>query len=162
MARITYTGTHPDGSTFGGWFESDTAEKFEGNERQEAGCSYALPEELYLTEDGLWILNRFVVANPDRSTYIWMPDQEAHAWLKDNNYPEVAKKYFERPKGGRPAIGDRLITTAPARMRNQIAALSEMYAEDMPDTVRRLLREALAHREAIGAPGSRDHLIAGH
>ncbi|MFE0472385.1 hypothetical protein ACFW2V_12295 [Streptomyces sp. NPDC058947] len=160
MARIAYTGTHPDGSTFGGWFESDTAERFEGNEQPED--SYALPEELYLTEDGSWILNQFVVANPDRSTYTLVSDQEAHTWLKENDYPEAAKKYFERPKGGRPQIGERLITTAPARMHNQIAALSEMYAEDMSNTVRRLLREALAHREAIGMPGSRDHLIAGH
>lgn len=160
MARIAYTDTHPDGSTFGGWFESDNAEKFEGNDQPEG--SYALPEELYLTDDGFWILNQVVIANPDRSTYTLVDADEARQWLEENNHPEAVQRYFERPKGGRPRIGERLITTAPARMHNQIAALSEMYAEDMPDTVRRLLREALAHREAIGAPGSRDHLIAGH
>jgi hypothetical protein len=40
-------------------------------------------------------------------------------------------------------------------VHNEIADLAEMYAEPMPDTIRRLLVEALEHRRVIGAPGSR-------
>jgi hypothetical protein len=160
MAYIEYTSTHPDGMQFGGIFNSENAIPFEGNDSDDG--TYALPETLYLHDSDVWILNRVIIGNPDRSTYTLVDADEARRWLEENNHPETVKRYFERPKGGRPRIGERLITTAPARMREQIAALSESYAEDMPDTVRRLLREALAHREAIGAPGSRDHLIAGH
>lgn len=153
MARIAYTGTHPDGMTFGGLFETESAEKFEGNDQPEE--SYALPEELYLSEDGYWILNQVVVASPDRSTYTLVSADDARAWLEANDHKEAVQRYFERPKGGRPRIGERLITTVPARMHNEIADLAELYAEDMPETVRRLLREALEHRRTIGAPGSR-------
>lgn len=156
MARISYTATE-GGMTVGGVFNSETAQSFVGNDPAPDG--YASPEELFLTDDGWWILNRVVdTGDPVRSTYELIQPDEARAWLTENNHPEAVKRYFERPKGGRPSIGDRLITTVPARMHNQIAVLSEMYAEDTPDTVRRLLREALAHREEIGAPGSSDYV----
>lgn len=161
MARISYTGTRPDGLTFGGVFDSDAAEMFEGNDPDPDG--YTSTEELFLTDDGWWILNRVIdTGDPIQSTYALIDADLARKWLIENGHPEAVKRYFERPKGGRPPIGERLNTSVPARMYNQIAALSEMYAEDLNDTVRRLLREALAHREEIGAPGSRDHLIAGH
>jgi hypothetical protein len=153
MARIAYTGKNEDGSEFGGLFESDMAERFEGNESDTGDeYDYSLPEELYLTDAGSWILNQATVANPDRNTYTALSPDEARAWLEANNHPEAAKRYF-RPRGGRPNIGERLITTAPARMIAQIADLAEEYDEDIPDTVRRLLREALTHRETIGILG---------
>jgi hypothetical protein len=156
MARVAYTGKHADGMEFGGLFETGNAEKFEGNESDYSNeYDYSLPDELYLTEDGAWILNQVVVGSPDRSTYTLLSADEARAWLEGNNHPEAVTRYFERPKGGRPKIGDRLITTAPARVHNEIADLAEMYAEPMPDTIRRLLIEALEHRRIIGAPGSR-------
>lgn len=155
MARITYTGTHPDGSTFGGLFDSDDAEWFEGNDSDPD--DYTMQEELYLTSDDRWILNRVVASDIDRSTYELITPERAREWLEENNYPEAVRRYFERPKGGRPRIGERLITRAPARMHNKIAVLAEMYGEDMPDTVRRLLDEALTHRETIGAPGSKGY-----
>lgn len=153
MARIAYTGTHPDGMTFGGLFDSDTAEVFEGNDPDPDG--YAMGEELFLS-GAAWILNRVTAGNPDRSTYELIEADEAREWLEENHHPEAVKRYFKNAKGGRPSIGERLVTRVPARTHNRIAALSELYAEDMPDTVRRLLDEALSHRETIGAPGSRD------
>jgi hypothetical protein len=156
MARIAYTGTDDSGMTIGGMFESDTAEKFDGNESNYADeHDYSLPEELYLTDSGSWILNQAVVASPDRSTYTRLSADEARAWLEANNHPEAVTRYFERPKGGRPKIGERVITTIPARLHNEIVDLSEMYAEDFPETLRRLLGEAIEHRRIIGAPGSR-------
>jgi hypothetical protein len=150
MARVAFNGTHDGGTYHGGWFETDNAEKFQGKDPD--FDSRSMTEHLYLTADGDWVLNE---ADGTDSTYTKLSADEAHAWLQENDHPEAAKRYFERPKGGRPKIGERLITTVPARMHNEIADLSEMYAEDMPETVRRLLGEALEHRRIIGAPGSR-------
>ncbi|MCX4799648.1 hypothetical protein OG497_37975 [Streptomyces sp. NBC_01242] len=150
MARVAFSTTHDGGRYHGGWFETDSAEVFEGKTPE--FDSRSMTEYLYLTADGDWFLNE---ASGEDTTYTRLDADDAHTWLKDNNHPEAAKRYFERPKGGRPKIGERLITTAPARMHNEIAELAEMYAEDMPETIRRLLCEALEHRRIIGAPGSR-------
>ncbi|MFE6000387.1 hypothetical protein ACFQ6C_26560 [Streptomyces sp. NPDC056454] len=150
MARVPFSTVYLGGNHHGGWFETDNAEVFEG--KDPAYDSGSMTEYLYLTADGDWLLNEATGSN---TIYTKQEADDAHEWLKDNNHPEAAKRYFERPKGGRPKIGDRLITTVPARMHNEIADLSEMYAEDMPETVRRLLGEALEHRRIIGAPGSR-------
>lgn len=148
------------GGVLSGLFDSDEAERFTGSfcpdGDRDSGTS---KEDLYLTNKGEWIRNHVVIKsvnglNEYTSTYTLATNEEAQDWLKEHDYPEAATRYFERPRGGRPKIGDKLITTVPARMHNEIAALSEMYDEDMPDTVRRLLTEALAHRETIGAPGS--------
>lgn len=154
MARIAYTGTYSDGMPFGGVFDSDSAESFEGNDPNPDG--YVMAEELFLTGSDTWILNQVTAGSPDRSTYEVISPDTAREWLDKNHHPEAVKRYFERSKGGRPGIGERLVTRVPARTYNQIAALSEMYAEELPETVRRLLSEALSHRETIGAPGSRD------
>jgi hypothetical protein len=153
MAVIAYEGEP------GGLFDSERAECFTGNfSPTDLHGSGTAKEDLYLTDKGHWIKNRVVLIAPDTSVYVLITDDEAHAWLKEHDYPEAAKRYFERPRGGRPRIGEKLITTVPARVHNEIADLAEMYAEDMPDTVRRLIDEALAHRAAIGAPGSRPNL----
>lgn len=159
MAIVAYSGNHADGSPFGRLFDTEEAELFAGDFCPlPDGSSGTAKEDLYLARNGDWVKNRVTLPSVgnDSSDYVRISPDEARSWLKNNNHPEAVKQYFERSKGGRPPIGDRLITTAPARMHNQIAVLSEMYAEDMPETVRRLLREALAHREEIGAPGSRD------
>ncbi|MGW7100309.1 hypothetical protein [Streptomyces sp. NPDC054838] len=150
MARVAFNGIH-NGCTYnGGWFETDDADMFEGKDPD--FDSRSMTEHLYLTADDDWVLNE---ANGSDSTYTKLDADDARTWLQENKHPEALKRYFERPKGGRPAIGERLITTVPARTHNEIADLSEMYAEDMPETIRRLLSEALEHRRIIGAPGSR-------
>ncbi|WP_405749494.1 hypothetical protein OG232_04780 [Streptomyces sp. NBC_01411] len=144
-------------------FDPDTATRFRGNL---PGDDHAW-EDVYRTEDGSWVKNRVVFTNkiaikgrillgkPDVSIYTAMTEEDARTWLTDNDYAEAVKRHFERPKGGRPSIGEKLITRVPARMHNEISDLAEMYDEDMPETVRRLLSEALGHRRIIGAPGSR-------
>ncbi|MGW1436952.1 hypothetical protein ACWD7M_17080 [Streptomyces griseus] len=150
MARVAFNTVYNGGSYHGGWFETDDAEVFEG--KPPAYDSGTMTEYLYLTAETDWMLNE---ARDSNSTYTRLDADDAHAWLKDNDHPEAAERYFERPKGGRPKIGERLITTATARMHNEIVDLSEMYAESLPETIRRLLGEALEHRRIIGAPGSR-------
>lgn len=152
LAYIAYNATAPDGTPEGRLFDPQEAELFPGNDPDDGELVW---EHLYLTEKGVWIKNTIRFGSPDTSSFDAVPPEVAHAWLKDNNHQEAAERYFERPKGGRPKIGERLITTAPARMHNEIAELAEMYAEEMPDTIRRLLGEALEHRRIIGAPGSR-------
>lgn len=152
------------GGVLDGLFDSDEAERYTGSFCPDGDRSSGTSkEDMYLTKTGDWIKNSVAIRTVDgrpeyTSTYTLATFEEAQEWLKDHDYPEAATRYFERPRGGRPKIGDKLITTVPARMHNEIAELAEMYAEDMPDTVRRLLTEALAHRETIGAPGSRPNL----
>lgn len=163
MPIIAYTAIASDGSLHGEVFETDKAERFEGAFCPLAdGSAGTSKEDLYLVDGRHWIKNTVTLHGrkgdvaEDSSTYIAISLTEAREWMERHNYPEAVRRYFVNTKGGRPPIGERLITTVPARTHNQIAVLSEMYGEDVPDTVRRLLDEALAHRETIGAPGSRD------
>lgn len=157
MALIGYLFTDRHGDQVDRLFESDEAEMYEG-ERVDDDWErlYLVEPEFAVEASQIWILNKISFEGPEVSDYLVISAEEAHAWLKANDYREAAERYFERPKGGRPKIGERLITTAPARMHNEIADLAEMYAEPMPDAIRRLLTEALEHRRIIGAPGSRE------
>ncbi|MFH8483175.1 hypothetical protein [Streptomyces sp. NPDC018055] len=139
-------------------FDTECAEEFEGDTTlpgmRKPGTEWEVG--MYLTRDGAWVLNTLIVRKQDViNVFKEVEGDRAHAWLKQYHHLEAAERYFERPKGGRPKIGERLITTVPARVQHEIADLAEMYAEPMPDTVRRLLGEALEHRRIIGAPGSR-------
>jgi hypothetical protein len=139
-------------------FDTEDAEEFEGEvtlpAMRKPGTAWEVG--MYLTRDGAWVLNTLIIRKEDfLNVYKEVEGDEANRWLKKHHHLEAAERYFERPKGGRPKIGERLITTAPARVHNEIADLAEMYAEPMPDTIRRLLVEALEHRRVIGAPGSR-------
>lgn len=140
-----------------GLFDSDLAEYYPGLEPERRDPDTYWEASLYLTAEDQWVMNilAFGPENHHVAFYTLVEAHIARLWLEANNYPEVVNRYFNRPKGGRPGIGDKLITRVSARMYNQIADLSELYAEDMPETVRRLLGEALSHRETIGAPGSR-------
>jgi len=144
-----------DGRDYG-LFDSDRTEEFRGGFMpRDRFSSSTAKQDLYLldTKD-VWVLNTVDLGEFNHSTYVEITPDEAEKWLRSYGYPEAADRHFSRPKGGRPRIGEKLTTRVPARTYNQIAELSEMYAEDMPETVRRLIDEALAHRETIGAPGS--------
>lgn len=151
-------------------FDTEQAEEFEGDNPaprlRVAGTAWEVG--LYRIREGRWtshprkerwvmakLLIRTAEEGGSGTVYMEVEGDRAHRFLKKYHHVEAAERYFERPKGGRPKIGERLITTVPARMHNDIADIAEMYAETMPDTVRRLLEEALEHRRVIGAPGSR-------
>jgi hypothetical protein len=159
--QIAYTSLDSDGPINSRVFDTDQAEEFEGDDPaprlRVEGTAWNVG--MYLTREGRWVVSTLLIRSAEKggsgTVYMEVDGDRAHEFLKKYHHLEAAQRYFERPKGGRPKIGDRLITTVPARMHNEIADLAEMYAEDMPETVRRLLGEALEHRRIIGAPGSR-------
>lgn len=156
MALIEYSSTDQHGDQVDRLFESDEAEMYEGERLDDDWERLYRVEPEWSFETGqFWVLNKISFELPEVSTYTAIAPEEAHAWLKANDYKEAAERYFERPRGGRPKIGERLITTAPVRVHNEIAELAKTYEEEVPDTIRRLLLEALEYRRIINAPDSR-------
>ncbi|MEV7675012.1 hypothetical protein [Streptomyces sp. NPDC088752] len=143
-----------DGSK--GVFDTHLAVEFDGESPQSIEEEGFWEANLFLTAEDHWVLNNVALGkNSKGSAYIQVDGDRARAWMERNGHTEAVTRYFERPKGGRPGVGEKLFARVPARTYNQIADLAELYAEDMSSTVRRLLHEALTHRETIGAPGSR-------
>ncbi|MEU6362202.1 hypothetical protein [Streptomyces albidoflavus] len=156
--QLAYLSLDSDAPIRSRLFDTEDSEEFEGDatlpSMRKPGTEWEVG--MYLTRDGAWVLNVLMVRERDVvNMYREVDGAQAHQWLKRYQHLEAAERHFERPKGGRPKIGERLITTASARVHNEIAELAEMYAEPVPDTIRRLLMEALEHRRIIGAPGSR-------
>ncbi|MFJ9380214.1 hypothetical protein [Streptomyces sp. NPDC101455] len=143
MARIPYAHTDETGFTTHGYFESDTAERFHGNDPDPDG--YNLAEELYCSDLGYWLLDR----GQSDGSYVAISDEEARQWLIDNEYPEEAKRRFERPKGGRPSKGEKVEVRIPAwtlRRIDEIAARNDL---DQLETIRRLLVMAVRTERSI-------------
>ncbi|WP_064273664.1 ribbon-helix-helix protein, CopG family [Streptomyces sp. RTd22] len=110
-----------------------------------------LSEELYCTDLGYWILNRVRAGNPDTSTYEKISDELARQWLLDNEYPEEAKRRFDRSKGGRPSKGDKVEARVPAKTLSRIDDMAAAAGVDRPEMIRRLLVVAVGMERALAA-----------
>jgi hypothetical protein len=111
MPRIPYTHLESNGCTVYGWFESNGSKRYRGIEpesvdctcgdRYSSGCAYNpkmsyLPEELYRTDLGFWILNRIEISDggAEMSTYTSLPDEVAREWLVRNEYGPIADHWL--------------------------------------------------------------------
>lgn len=101
MAIVTYLAVASDGSLHSEVFETDEAERFKGLFCPLGdGSSGTSKQDLYRTEDGMWIActvtlnSRKESEMGDTSTYISISRTDAHDWLKRHNYAEVASRLF--------------------------------------------------------------------
>lgn len=97
MAIVSYRAVASDGSLHGELFETDDAERFKGAFCPfPDGSSGTSKEDLYLTDDGVWIKNSVVFdgrsATPKTSLFHSVSKPEARDWLKRHDQAEAASR----------------------------------------------------------------------
>jgi hypothetical protein len=148
-----------------GWFDVDRAELIKEDTRWDGNnmVSLATGERyghqcLYRTAGGRWVLNNWSQRQGSASTYEFVDNDAARAWLITNNRDEDVAKYFgelEEERGpGRPEIGPEVKTRLPADI---IAALDVMAAAKGV-TRAELLRDIVSN--ALVMLGEVDEFIA--
>lgn len=155
MARVTYLVEGWDEDAVYAVFESDLADRYMGKE----GANGEVREELYRTDQGLWVLN-LVGGESGESSYMKIKDGRASAWLKANGHNEAVRRWFgEKTKVGRPPKGDRVAIRITARNREYLENLAEQWGVPYADAVTRILGLGIGHHK-MARWFDRDRLIS--
>lgn len=159
MARIKVPYTDDFGDTKTGWFESDSAERFEegtnwdGNNRI-GTCSglqaSVAGETLYRTSSGRWVLNRDTrnyFNGPN--AYSFLDDEDAQDWLLRSEINEEAlEKHFggveEESGPGRPEIGPPFPIRFPVDLLKRTDARATELKVSRAELIRQLVDAGLS------------------
>ncbi|RLU82554.1 hypothetical protein CTZ27_29985 [Streptomyces griseocarneus] len=123
-----------------GVFDSSEAEEFEGV-GPDSPDSMEITEWLYRVPGSsafgdLWVLLHSRTGGDAQVVYESVEADRARDWLEGNGYPEVAKRHFARPRGGRPSIGPKVKTSVTQRTYDRIQEDMERWGLGEAEVVR--------------------------
>ncbi|WP_328373597.1 hypothetical protein OG800_50590 (plasmid) [Streptomyces sp. NBC_00445] len=138
--QIPYITANPADGVQHGVFDSEQAEAFEGTGPQDPD-GYEMTEFLYRVpgsahDSDLWVLLHNRTGTDAQIVYESIGAEQAKKWLQSNSYPEAAKRYFERPRGGRPSIGPKVKTSVTQRTYDRIQQDMERWGLSEAEVVR--------------------------
>ncbi|MEY9842534.1 hypothetical protein [Streptacidiphilus sp. EB103A] len=143
MSQIPYTVKDSDGFVQHGVFQPDFpgVEYFEGEGSGEDNPVYGV-NDLYRTESGFWIWGTSNTGTDALFAYEGITEEQARDWLEKNGHHEAVDRYFNKPKGGRPAKGEKFQARVPRATLERIDADAARNEMDRSDLVAALIEIA--------------------